>query len=285
MKKQQRHLFKIALVAVVLACFGSVSADEYYAGGVTVDIDDDVLGYLWVEDATVNLFENAHIVNDEFFGDIYATSGAVINIYGGAIDGIIFVTTASNEFTEAEVTVYGTDFAIDGVPVDPATTEVFLQEQELSGVYESGTDFAYMVDCVVDGDFYLTVKLGWIAEEPLTPAEQMELIFTYYELGLEDGSIEAVQYGHGHKRFHRRGYGYNKRCFGKFKRDPFEKMLTIADRLIDSEYDHYAVRVLTMIEKKCDGERRPRDIITGDGVPVLNEMINTLIDTLTVEQN
>ena len=178
--------------AIVLACCGSVPADEYYAGGVTVDIDRDVLGYLWVEDATVNLYENAHIVNDAFFGDIYASSGSVINIYGGQIDGYLFVTTASNGMPEAQVTVYGTDFAVDGVPVAPGTAELFLQDQELSGVYETGTPFAHRVDCAMTADFYLTVKLGWIASEADIDVPTVEFDFGQVDIAATQSGFVTV---------------------------------------------------------------------------------------------
>lgn len=371
--KTQNMIKRIALVAILLTCCGVVAADEYYAGGVTVDIDRDVLGYLWVEDATINMYENAHIVNDAFFGDIYATSGSVINIYGGQIDGYLFVTTSENGIPEAQVTVFGSDFLVDGATVDPAATELFLQGQELSGVYASGTPFAYRVDCAVMADFYLTVKLGWLQSEAnievspaevdfgqvdigttqsgvvtvynsgnanltlqsltvlqgdpaefgfvplqqlpvtiepetsidievlytpelegvaeavlqiasddsdqsvvevalfgegllvsLTPAEQIDLILEYYQAALEDGSIEGIGWG--------RYADNNARFFGK--------TLVMVERLIDAGYDRHALTALKIAEQQCDGDRRPCDFIQGDGVALLNEMINELIDTI-----
>lgn len=363
----------IALMAILLTCCGIGVADEYYAGGVTVDINRDVLGYLWVEDATVNLYENAHIMDDLFFGDVYAASGSVINIYGGQIDGYLYVTTSENGMPEAQVTVFGSDFMVDGVPVDPAATELFLQDKELSGVYADGTPFAYRVDCVVTADFYLTVKLGWqqseanievspaevdlgqvdigttqsgivtvynsgnanltlqslvilqddpaefdfvplqqlpVTIEPetsldieilftpqlegttqavlqiasddpdqsvvevalfgeglsviLTPAEQIGLILDDYQAALDDGSIAGAGRG---------------RCADNLART-FGKTLVMAERLINAGYDKQALMALKIAEQQCDGDRRPCDLIQGDGVPQLNEMINGLIDTI-----
>ncbi|MHC4927318.1 MAG: hypothetical protein ACYTER_08315 [Planctomycetota bacterium] len=269
--KQYANLLSIAL-AIMLGCFGTAIGDEYYAGGETVEIDFQVFGYVWVEDATVNLYDGAHIVDDTFYGDIYATSGAVISIYGGTVDGIFFVDNGSPDFEPALVTIYGTDFAVDGVPVDPAVSEVYLENQYISGVYASGAEFSHLVDCSPSG---VTIKLAWLVPDP-TPAEQMELIMAYYELAVEEGAIEAVQ----------RGKGRNSRRWNRFrsKHDPFEKMLCVAQRLIDMEYDAYAAEVLTMISKKCDGEKRPRDIITGEGVIILSDMINELIVSLTETQ-
>ena len=140
MRTETNHFYVwAAAVLLVLGGAGQVRADEYYAGGVTVDIDEVILGYLWVEDATVNLYENAHIANDAFFGDIYATSGSVINLYGGAVDGVIYITTAANGLPDAEVTVSGREFAVDGAAVDPGGSELLLVNQTLSGEYDSGT--------------------------------------------------------------------------------------------------------------------------------------------------
>ena len=275
-QKITNHASLLAVVLTIVLTFGGLSsADEYYAGGVTVDIDYEILGYLWVEDATVNLYDGAHIVNDQFYGDVYATNGAVINIYGGAVDGIFLVAPGSMEFDDALVTIYGTDFAIDGVPVDPAVTEVYLENQVLSGVYESDTEFSHLVDCSSTG---VTIKLAWLVEE-LTPEEQIDLILAYYEDSVDGGTVEPSWWGRKWRSHHRRrGYwGWWHR------RDAFDRMLKIADRLIDAGYYDYALNVLVMTEKKCDGQRRPRDLVKGDGVEDLNEMINELIDTMTVE--
>ncbi len=274
MRKQKVTSINLAVLSFavfVIGLSGSLAADEYYAGGVTVDIDYEIYGYLWVEDATVNLYENAHIINDAFYGDIYATSGAVINMYGGTVEGIFFVAPGSTAFADAQVTIYGTDFAIDGVPVEPTVTEVYLQNQQLSGMYVSGTEFSHLVDCSASG---VTIKLAWILEEP-TPAEQMEMIMAYYEMALEEGTIERVRFGRGrHRGFQR----WQK------KHDPFEKMLMIAQRFIDAEYYEYAAKVLAIVDKKCDGESRPHDLIAGEGVVVLNDMISELIETLNEQR-
>jgi hypothetical protein len=156
----------IASAVIVTMTAGSLAgADEIYSGGVTVDINRDVNGYLWIEDATVNLLENTHIKNADLYGDVYAVSGSVLNIYGGVIDNYLYVTTSYNDMPEAQVTVYGSQFAIDGVAVAEGTPEVFLQAQQLSGIYQNGTPFSHQVDCFMEGDFYLTVKLGWVTSK------------------------------------------------------------------------------------------------------------------------
>lgn len=273
---QHATLLSIAL-AIVLGCFGTAAADEYYAGGVTVDIDYEIFGYVWVEDATVNLYDGAHIVDDAFYGDVYAVSGAIINIYGGTVDGIFFVDNGAPEFDSALVTVYATEFAVDGEPLDPSVTEVYLENQYLSGVYASGAEFSHLIDCSAAD---VTIKLAWILPDP-TPEEQMELIMAYYELAVDEGTIEPVWFRgcgwskHNYRHYRQRWHRFHARY------DHFERMLFVAQRLIDRGYDYYAAEVLEMISMKCDGERWPCDIITGEGVPVLNDMINELIETLS----
>jgi hypothetical protein len=87
-----------------------------------------VKGYLWIEYATVNLYKNAHIKTALYVGDVFSTSGAVLNIYGGRIDDALYITTNYNKLLpEATVTVYGYGFAVAGVPVAERTPELFIQ--------------------------------------------------------------------------------------------------------------------------------------------------------------
>lgn len=168
MKTRQVNL--IIAAAAILLTSSAVKADaiineqgEFYYNGAVVDIDRVVNGYLWIENATVNLYKNAHIKDAIYFGDVYSASGAVLNIYGGKIDNALYITTNYNKLLpEATVTVYGYGFATDGVPVAENTPELFMQGQTLSGFYADGTPFAFVVDCFAEGTFKLTLKLGWI---------------------------------------------------------------------------------------------------------------------------
>ncbi len=183
MNTRQIRLIITSAVIVALIAGSIAKADEVYSGGVTVDINRDVNGYLWIEDATVNLLENAHIKNNGYYGDVYAVSGCVLNIYGGVIDNYLYVTTSYNDMPEAEVTIYGSQFAIDGTPVAEGTPEVFLQNQQLSGAYQNGTAFSHRVDCFIEGDFYLTVKLGWIISKPEMTVSPASLDFGQVKVG------------------------------------------------------------------------------------------------------
>jgi len=166
-------------------------ADEMYTGGVTVDIDYEIYGYLWIEEATVNLYPGARIINDYYMGDVYAASGSVLNIYGGDIDNMLIVTTAYTDLPDAQVTVYGTDFAIDGLPVDPSVTELFLEDQVLSGVYENGSAFAYRVDCYYDTSHYLTFKIHWVDAAPPAPDPEPDIEASVLEADFGRVEVDA----------------------------------------------------------------------------------------------
>ncbi len=348
-----------------------VYGDIEFSGGVTAEIDYVVDGSLWVYDANVTLYEPAHIL-----GFVGTASGAVLDVYGGQIDYMLLISTNDLSLPEGIVTVYGTDFAVEGVPVDSNTTEIFLQGQTLSGVYENGTPFAFPVDCVIVGGggfiYYQTVKLGWVVSEPdielsqdeynfeqvdigstqtemipvfnlgnssltiqsleleqsqqaqfalaafqvpvtlepnsfidleilfspvvdgvdtavlsitsndpndpvvdilltgegvsvvLLPEEQIAQILDDYNIAVRDGTIK----GNGNRRS------------AKNKVRVFKKMLVITEWLITAGYNDYALEVLLMIEKKCDGLKSPKDFIKGDGAAELNALINELIQTL-----
>ena len=366
---------KIAVIIFVFFCSSLVAhGDIEFSGGITAEIDYLVEGHVWVYDANVALYEPAHIQ-----GAVVTSSEAVLDVYGGQIDYMLIITTSDITLPEGIVTVYGTDFAVDGIPVDPNTTELFLQGEALSGVYESGTPFAFPVDCVLIGGgsflYYQTVRLGWVVSEPepdievsqteynlgtidvgsmqvdvvpvfnlgdaplvieslqleqeeqvqftlaplkglpviepnsfidleiqfspvvdgvdtavltinsndpndpvidvvltgegisviLSPEEQMVQILDAYGLAVDEGTI--------------RGVGNKQSAKNKVK--VFGKMLTITERLISAGYNDFALEVLQMIEKKCDGRRKPKDFIEGPAAEELNTLINELIDTLT----
>ena len=374
---RNRNSLTVQTVTIAFAVFAffccslSVHADVEFSGGVTAEIDYLVDGSVWIYDANVIMVEPAHIL-----GYVGTSSGAVLDVYGGEIDYMLLISTHDFDLPDGIVTVYGTDFTVDGIPVDPNTTELFLEDQVLAGVYESGTPFAFPVDCImIEGEgfmFYQTVKLGWLVKEPyielsepnynfgqvdvettqtgvvsvfnlgdapltiqsleleqsqmgqfaltavempvvlepnsfidleilfspvidgidtavlsilsddpndpvvdviltgegmpviLSPEDQIANIINDYKIAIRDGTIE----GNGNKRS------------AKNKVRVFNKMLVITERLIGAGYDDYALKVLLMIERKCDGQRRPKDFVKGDGTVELNTRINELIDTL-----
>jgi len=182
-----------ALLAVMLSSALVCRADEVYTGGVTVDIDYEILGYLWIEEATVNLYPGAHIVNDYYMGDVFAASGAVLNIHGGQIDSMLIITTAMDELPDAMVTVYGTEFAVDGVPVDPEAAELFLANQILSGRYEDGSEFAFRVDCYYETAFFLTLRLNWVDAGPPEPDPEPDIRVSLPEVNFGQVEVDAFR--------------------------------------------------------------------------------------------
>ena len=199
LRKKTVSQWAVILGCMLAVCISGAVADEEYDNGVIVTIDREVLGYLWIKDATVNLYENAWVKNvyDAWgnllsAGDVWADSGSKLNIYGGKIDSLVIVTSSYNGLPEANVTVYGREFSVNGVPVEPGTSEVFLQGETLSGVYENGTAFAYNVDCFWEGNFYLTVKLGWIIATPQIEVNTDAVDFGEVEIGTEQTARVSV---------------------------------------------------------------------------------------------
>jgi hypothetical protein len=182
-----------AFLVAVLLCIGPgmTYADIEFAGGVTAQIDYTVDGSIWVYDANVTMVNPAHIL-----GFVITASGAVLDVHGGQIDYMLLISTNDLSLPEGQVTVYGTDFAVDGVPVALGTTELFLQNQTLSGVYEDGTPFNYVVDCAISGNatyiYYQTVKLGWIASEPAIELSQNGYDFGQTDIGTTQTGVLTV---------------------------------------------------------------------------------------------
>lgn len=164
-------------LAALIACGPVYAEDVYLSDGQSYAIDYMIDGSLWIETASVSLYNPAHITGFAITG-----SGAVLDIYGGRIDYMLLVSTSDNGLPDGIVTIYGTDFAIDGVPVAPDTPELFLANKTLTGVYEDGTAFSMVVDCAVSGNasylHYQTLKLGWVVQQP-----QIEIACTEYDFG------------------------------------------------------------------------------------------------------
>lgn len=176
MKTELKHFTALAILLMFCSNL-SFAQDLYFDSGDSAVIDYTVTGSVIIEDANILMIEPAYIQ-----GFVITGSGAMLDIYGGQIDYMLLVSTSENGMPEGQVTVYGTDFAVDGVPVEPGTTELFLQNQVLSGVYDTGTPFSFYVDCAIWGNnggvYYQTVKLGWAQGEP-----DIELSHVDYDFG------------------------------------------------------------------------------------------------------
>jgi hypothetical protein len=91
------------------------------------------VGFLSVS-GTVNLYPGAHVDHA-----IYAYEGSTVNIFGGQLGYYGFIWLVSGE---PSVTVYGTDFAVGGVPLGGQVTEftpVYANQGNiLTGTYGNG---------------------------------------------------------------------------------------------------------------------------------------------------
>ena len=180
-----RFVFSILTICLSLTVYGDIEFD----GGISAVIDYQVDGNVWIYDANVAMVEPAHIL-----GYLVTGSGSVLDVYGGQIDYMMLISMHDQALPDGLVTVYGTDFAVDGVPVDPNTTELFLQGHLLSGVYEDGTPFAFPVDCaIVFGSNYVytqTVKLGWVVSQP--DIEVAELDCHFGQVDVDSMQVKSV---------------------------------------------------------------------------------------------
>jgi len=136
MGKQEKNSHRVkftkiaCFILVVLLCAMPCRAIPVNSGDV-VDIDNGV-DFLTVW-GTVNLYTGAYID-----GGITAFSGGTINFYGGEMGDLSYTFAIGSP----QITVYGTNFAVDGELLDPSETSFtidYLQKYyELTGVYENG---------------------------------------------------------------------------------------------------------------------------------------------------
>lgn len=87
---------------------------------------------------TLNLYPEAYVG-----GVINALAGSKVNIYGGELGDNSYINAFSGE-PNAVVTVYGTDFAVDSVSLDPLATQFTVDNTSgarLTGTYENGESF------------------------------------------------------------------------------------------------------------------------------------------------
>lgn len=162
---------RIVATLVVLLLFSSatplIAVDYLSIDTGTHDIDYTIGGYLMVgnpdpcQNPTVNLLPGSHIQELSGMGDLYALENSTINITGGSIDGIVEVVSTSL------VIVYGSQFQLDGTPLDPATTHISnpLSQpvtHQLNGTFPDGTAFTMTIKL----DFSAKISLNWPQPEP-----------------------------------------------------------------------------------------------------------------------
>ena len=95
--KSRTHFCKvftktILLALILLGSRFSLADGLYFYGGVSADIDYTVDGWVVIEDANVAIYNPSHI-----YGAVMTGSGAVVDIYGGQIDAMLFISTSHVE--------------------------------------------------------------------------------------------------------------------------------------------------------------------------------------------
>ncbi len=140
-KKNQLKLWAIGILAILL--FAAPCGALEVPSGTTLDVgagypDTQIDEFLLVS-GTLNLHQGAY-VNDS----IFALGGGTVNIYGGQLgsdDYFIAVCSGENGNPDPVVTVYGTDFAVEGNLLDDSVTQyIGSGDWTLTVTYVNGGD-------------------------------------------------------------------------------------------------------------------------------------------------
>ncbi len=126
-----RIVWCILAILLCAAPCGAQFVDIDEIAHIDYVIEDDFLLVL----GTANLYPGAYVD-----WGVYAATGSTVNVYGGEIGDGFFVALYTGEPSPV-VTVYGTDFALDGVPLDPSATQFSVDifyGGVLTGTYENG---------------------------------------------------------------------------------------------------------------------------------------------------
>lgn len=134
----------VLCILTILLCAAPCGARTVESGdtlnvGYGMDVERIDSDWLMVsENATVNLYPGAYVA-----WGIYAFGGSTVNIYAGEIGAGYFIAAFDGE-SPAVVTVYGSNFAVDKVPiVEPLPTQFtvnIFNGGVLTGKYENGDD-------------------------------------------------------------------------------------------------------------------------------------------------
>jgi len=144
--EKQKNSLKVSLTTIVLCIlvillFTAPCGAQFVDVGETADIDYAIEGDYLLVLGTANLYPGAYID-----WGIYAATGCEINIYGGEIGEYFSVMLYAGEPIPV-VTVYGTDFKLNGLPIDPQAGYFMTGSSgfgELTGTYENGDSIDLM---------------------------------------------------------------------------------------------------------------------------------------------
>ena len=129
-------------LAIVLCTAPALHAQETVIAGQTKNIDYTVTGILWI-DGTANLLTGA---SAQF---IYVQDGGTLNMYSGTIGTGCFINVGSGA---AGITIYGTEFEVDGYPCDYGEVTLTGGRGTLTGEYgdESSIDLWIFSDTPIN---------------------------------------------------------------------------------------------------------------------------------------
>ena len=194
MKTKKRKSTKVTAGIILLLLFflaSPVIADDYvWISSGTHDIDYSIGGVLTVSNATVNLLAGSHIVDLYGDGDLYALENSIVNIKGGTIDGIAYIVSIST------VTVFGSDFVLDGTPVDPNTTEIYNPGPSYKYYLLTGKDedeSSFTLDFSLDPDARLYLDQPEPQTHPEIVVYPALLAHDFGDVNIGDSSTYVVQ--------------------------------------------------------------------------------------------
>lgn len=128
--------FILAVLLLSVPCGAQTCYDDGYVDvGEVADINCAIEDNFLMVLGTANLYPGAYVD-----WGIYAFNGCTINIYGGSIGDGFYIMLFSGQPSPV-VTVYGSDFAVDYVPLDPSATQFSVNPNTggiLTGTYENG---------------------------------------------------------------------------------------------------------------------------------------------------
>lgn len=151
-------------ILVILLCAPPDGwAGDYDGGTYDVTITEDHLNIgLNVTGTTVNLYADISTY-------VIVGSGSFLNIYSGNVGGDIKVVPGP---PSGVVTVYGTNFALDGVPLDPSITNFSVEAsaaKSLTGKYGDNSDINLLFNNSFNSDVVIYL------ESPEISVEQVEI--------------------------------------------------------------------------------------------------------------
>ena len=128
--------FILAVLLLSVPCGAQTCYDDGYVdAGEIADINCAIEDNFLMVQGTANLYPGAYVE-----WGIYALNGCTINIYGGSVGNGFYIMLFSGQPSPV-VTVYGTDLALDFMPLDPSATQFSVDDKAggiLTGFYGNG---------------------------------------------------------------------------------------------------------------------------------------------------